>query len=143
MKKFITFLALVCVTNLAVGQAQKTLVKSFNLQGKDMVMLDLKGDVEVQEWNNSTAKVMMTIELANSNSGMLKYMVTKGRYNIKTQPKSEGLLFYTPGLERPIKTRTGVMKENITYVVYLPSGVDAKIMDTAESTTEAKNEGIK
>jgi len=97
---------------------EKTLIKSFNLEGNDFVEIDLNGQVEIKEWNNSLMRIQVTVGINQGSDAMLKSLVTAGRYNLKSSETSQGLTINAPGLERKITFRGNELKENITYVVY-------------------------
>ena len=61
MKKLLTLIILVLTASFSFAQTEKTLVKTFNLQGNTSVALDFNGNVEVQEWGESTLRVHMNI----------------------------------------------------------------------------------
>ncbi|MGB1120714.1 MAG: hypothetical protein ACPG3Z_01880, partial [Saprospiraceae bacterium] len=91
-----TFITLILATSFTYGQTEKTVVKTFNLQGSTSVVLDLNGDVEVQEWSESTLRIHMNIKLENSNVHMLKYLLTQGRYNLKLDNTDAGVMITSP-----------------------------------------------
>ena len=69
MKRNITFtllLPLLLLSSMATGQAERTFVKSFNLQGKQNVVLDIGDNVQVTAWDNDLMRVQMTVSLPNS-----------------------------------------------------------------------------
>ena len=49
LKAFLTIFTLIFAITIATSQSEKTLVKSFNLKGMQVVVLDLDGEVEVRE----------------------------------------------------------------------------------------------
>lgn len=131
------FLALTC-TAQAQNIAEKTLVKSFNLQGSQEVLLDLKGDVDVQEWNNDIMRVQITIGIPNGNEAMLKSLVRAGRYNLRSKTNDEdAYLVFAPGLDREIKLKGQPLKEILSYQIFAPSNVIVK------QTTEASTSNVK
>ena len=125
MKKIqITLICFFLANVLAIAQTnvEKTLVKSFNLKGNTSVTLNLDGDIQVKERAGEIMRVQMLISVAGSNA-MLKSLITAGRYNLVLEESENGLVVTSPGLARKITIRGESLKENISYVVYVPDDV--------------------
>jgi len=73
-----------CIQLYAQQPVEKTLVKSFNLQGNDVIDLALEGDIQINEWNSNVIRVEMLITLQNGNEMLLKSLIKAGRYNLKS-----------------------------------------------------------
>ncbi|MEL6866478.1 MAG: hypothetical protein AAFP19_18780 [Bacteroidota bacterium] len=127
------------VASLSFGQtAEKVLVKSFNLKGKDVIVLDLEGEVEVQQWKNDIMRVQMTVALTNRNSTTLKSLIRAGRYNLKSKVDNDACVVYAPGMQRDIRIKGQELKENISFVVYAPENVIVKVgTETSAAKTSA------
>lgn len=121
-------------TNITFGQTEKTLVKSFNLQGMDVVALDVKGDIDVQQWNNKTLRVQMTISVENIKEATLKSLVVAKRYNLISKMTDEEYLISVPGLQREVTIGGEPLKEAISYVVYVPDNVFVKLQDSSSTS---------
>lgn len=133
-------LLLFTLTSLTAQNIEKTLIKSFNLEGNDFVEMNVDGQVEVKEWSNSLMRVHVTIGIETGSDAMLKSLVTAGRYNLKANDTAEGLLIDSPGLARTITVRGVELKENITYVVYKPEDVTLRLTNEASSNnSDTKN----
>lgn len=137
MKNLLTFITLILATSFTYGQTEKTVVKTFNLQGSTSVVLDLNGDVEVQEWSESTLRIHMNIKLENSNVHMLKYLLTQGRYNLKLDNTDAGVMITSPGRDKDvvINKEGDTLSETVTYTVFVPQNVSTEIMN--KKTVEA------
>ena len=140
MKKLVAIiniglLLLVTTSSYSQTRVEKTLVKSFNLKGNDVVVLDLEGEVEVREWKNDIMRVQMTINLDEGTSSMLKTLIQVGRYNLVSKDQEE-FLIYAPAMNKEIKVRGKVLKENIVYTVFAPENVTVKM--AGEASTNAK-----
>lgn len=123
------------ISQLAFAQvAEKTLVKSFNLQGQQLVVLNLDGDVQVQEWNNDIMRVQMTISIPNVHTTTLKSLVQAGRYNLKSKLGDESYEVYSPGLQREVKIKGQKLDEKINYIVYAPNDVVVKLAGEASTS---------
>jgi hypothetical protein len=112
-------------------QAEKTLVKSFNLNGHTMIFLDLEGDVDITLWSEPVMRIQMTVTLQNGNENMLKSLVTAGRYNLNTKEENGSLSIVAPGLDRQIKLSSGQnLGEQIKYQVFAPKDITVTTRST-------------
>jgi hypothetical protein len=67
-----TVLLAIMIANTAVAQqAEKILIKSFNLKGNSVVLMDVDGNVEVKEYKGKIIRVQMAIELTNGTFSIL------------------------------------------------------------------------
>lgn len=130
----VVLLLLVVTTGFSQTEVEKTLVKSFNLQGKEVVVLDLDGEVEVKEWNNKIMRVQMTINLTEGTNSMLKSLVQVGRYNLKSVVENDDYKIFAPAMNKEIKVRGKVLKENIVYTVFAPENVTVKMAGEASTS---------
>ncbi|MFT5832594.1 MAG: hypothetical protein ACI97N_000207 [Cognaticolwellia sp.] len=141
MKKLLTLIILVLTASFSFAQTEKTLVKTFNLQGNTSVALDFNGNVEVQEWGESTLRVHMNISIENSNVNMLKYLITKGRYNLVLENKETGVQISSPGRnQNVIINKDGdILIETVTYTVFIPRNVGVEILnkEVVQETAQA------
>ena len=141
LKMFTILIPLLGAATIVCGQqAEKTLVKSFNLKGKQVLLLDLEGDVEVQHWKSETLRVEMSIGIEKGSNAMLKSLITAGRYNLRSQVEEDVLKVYAPGMERDVKIKGSKLDEKITFIVNVPEDIIVKMGDEASSnaSTESK-----
>ncbi|MEO1517815.1 MAG: hypothetical protein AAFV95_22535 [Bacteroidota bacterium] len=137
-KTLFTAILIALISQTAFAQvAEKTLVKSFNLKGQQLVVLNLEGDVQVQEWNNDIMRIQMGISIPNVHTTTLKSLVQAGRYHLRSKVEEDSYLVYAPGLEKEVKIRGQKLNEKITYTVYAPRNVLVKMADEA-STSNAE-----
>ncbi|MFK7933626.1 MAG: hypothetical protein AB8G22_08950 [Saprospiraceae bacterium] len=122
---------------LPAQSAEKTLVKSFNLDGNQLVELFLAGDVEVQEWNNPILRIQMSLSLPNGNNAMLKSLIQGGRYNLKGESTAEEYEIKSPNLQKKITVGGQELHEKVSYLVYAPTNVIIKLADS--TTANALN----
>ncbi len=127
MKIKMSFLLLPLLLNvlpLKAQQAEKTLVKSFNVDGKSTILLDMDGSVTVATWNEPQMRIQLNITLQNGSETMLKSLVTTGRYNLDAKDVNGVYSIVAPGLERQIKLGSGQqLGEQVTYTVFAPKNV--------------------
>lgn len=145
MKKLSIFIALVLTTSVVFGQTEKTLVKTFNLQGNTAVALNLNGNVTVEEWGENTLRVHMNISLKNTNVNMLKYLITEGRYNLVLETTDTGLQLTSPGRNKDvvINKEGDVLSEIVTYTVFVPRNVNVEILNQNTVEEETAQAGDK
>lgn len=126
-KTFTTLFSLLIVTSVLFGQeVEKTLVKSFNLQGNQVVVLDLEGVVEVKTWSNDIMRVQMTISQKNTSEAILKSLVKAGRYNLKSVVEHDALKVTAPDIQREVKIGGKLLEDTVSYVVFAPENVLVK-----------------
>jgi hypothetical protein len=132
-----TLTILLCATSVCLGQpAEKTLVKSFNLQGSSAIALDVHGDVNVQPWTNEVLRVQMTVTLPTGTAAMLKSLVESGRYNLKSSLKDNVLQITLPNMEREVLFKGKMLEETLSFIVYAPENTTVQLGEGA--TTDKK-----
>lgn len=138
MKKFFVLVALVLGTQLMMAQAQKTFVKSFNLDGNNFVVVKLDGEVEVKEWNESIVRVHTNVELENGTSSVLKQFLMLGRYNLNGELINGDYVIESAKRVKDVKYKGQILQERVTYTVFVPANVEVLVEDD-ESTTAVGN----
>lgn len=128
------FLSIFAVDVANAQAAEKTLVKSFNLKGMNVVTLDLPGEVEVKQWNNPIMRVQMTIEIEHVKEATLKSLIKAGRYNLQSKEGEEEYAVSAPNMNRTVKIGGQELKENISYVVFAPEDVMVKLADSTSAS---------
>lgn len=126
MKTAITFkllLPLLLLSSVATGQAERTFVKSFNLQGQQTLVLDLGDNTQVTPWDNDILRVQMTISLPNSSDATLKALAEIGRYTVKTDINPQATTVTAPFLHNALKLNGNGVKEQVSYMIYVPRNV--------------------
>jgi len=132
-KLFLTTLPLLLISVLSYGQqVEKTLVKAFNLQGLQEVVLNLDGIVEVTPWENDIMRIQMQISLDGSNT-MLKNMVQTGRYRLLSKTNEEKFVVFAPGTDKGLNKNIG---EKIVYKIFVPNYVQVQVQDEVMSSKE-------
>ena len=127
------------ITSIKVGilsfaqQAEKTLVKTFNLHGNNVVRLDINGPVEVRTWKNPTMRVQMTISSENGSNALLKSLVQSGRYNLRSTQGEEGLVINAPAFKREVKLGKTLIQENLSFVIYAPENTSVRWSNEAST----------
>lgn len=137
-----SFLVLLLVAVAFSGQAQapaeRTMFKSFNLNGKNQILLRLPGNIDVKNWDNPTVKIEITVSLPNGNTAMLTNLADVGRYNLSAKTEGTTLVISADNLYRIIKVQGQDLKENITFQVFVPKSVPVEIFDFATASLDKK-----
>lgn len=114
------------IGTFATAQVQKSLIKSFNLSGANVVVLDLKGQVELKTADNAALRLQTDIELKNGNANLFQIFLTKKRYDIQTSIRNSDFLLTAPDRDL-VRLGSVELQETVAYIVYIPEGVSAKV----------------
>lgn len=132
-------LPLLLFSSIATGQVERTFVKSFNLLGKQSIVVNLGENVQIIPWDSEIMRVQMTVSLPFSNDATLKTLAESGRYMLKSDVKEQSLVLSAPFLQNPIKMNGNLLKESIVYVIYTPKNVTIVRNETIASQTVTKS----
>lgn len=113
------------------SEISKILVKTFALQGKSEVTVNLNGKVEIKEWGENTMRIHTNITIQNSTVHMIKYLMSNGRYNLTTTPQNGFLEIDASNGKAPviINKNGDTLDETVTYTIFVPKGVQVKILN--------------
>lgn len=138
-------LATMVATSAFTQNAERTLVKSFNLKGKQVVVMGVDGNVEVKEWNGDIMRIQMSIELTNGSNSMLKSLIQARRYTLVAAVDGEELKINMPSMEKKVKIRGRELTEKISYTVFAPSDVQVKLANesSASALDDLKSSSLK
>jgi len=129
MKRFIFFaLAALLFAGQTNAQSNKTLMKSFNLDGNTTVQVDLGGQVVLEEWNNDFIRVISDVEVINVNESVLKSLISAGRYNLEANSENGVLLVSAPKISKVVVIGGRELQDNVIHKVMVPDGVSIEIV---------------
>ena len=111
----------------ANAQAEKTLVKSVDLNGNIAVAAVFAGNTVVNEWDKDFVRVTTRIELTNSNSSILERLVSAGRYEVKVDEKNGEILLSMPKVLKPVNLQGNNLIEKFSYEVMIPKRTSIRI----------------
>ena len=135
LKIFTTVLLAIMITNVALAQqAEKILVKSFNLKGTSIVLMDVTGNVEVKEHKGDIIRVQMAIELTNGTSSILCSLIKAKRYNLIGAVADDQFVLNMPSLEKQVKVGGIELTEKISYTVFAPADVLVKLSNESSAS---------
>ena len=137
MKTITTLMLMLLMTTISFGQnAEKILVKAFNLKGNNAVVLNLDGNTEVETWNENYVRVQMTIGIENGSEGMLKSLIKVGRYNLTGTATADGFEITMPNIAKKVTVGGQELNEKFSYIVYAPQKVSVQSLDEASASVE-------
>lgn len=116
------FLAATLWSVVAQAQFSKTVHNSFEVDSADVLTLDLRGDVVVEEWAGNTVLVETSVRLYNATKGVFTHFVEKeGRYDVDGELSGATFrVFNTVTDRRAIQTKAGLATEEVTVRVMIP-----------------------
>lgn len=121
-QSLIFILPLLLLFSTATGQVEKTFVKSFNLMGRQTVILNLGDNIQTTTWDNDIVRVQMTVS-AQTTDATLKALAESGRYLLKSELSVQELTLTAPNLANPVKLNGNQLKETIQFTVYVPKNI--------------------
>ncbi|MCB0582555.1 MAG: hypothetical protein KDD10_24975 [Phaeodactylibacter sp.] len=134
---------LLFVSSMTYGQqVEKTLVKSFNLEGNQQVALQMDGPIEVRTWNNNFLRVQMQVTLREGSEALLKSLVQAGRYNLRHEIEEETYKVLAPMLAMEVKVGGKPLQDEVSYIVFAPENVIVKVPDSKSASAEAPSSSL-
>lgn len=131
MKKFfLTWITLLGVVALTFAQTQKTLVKTLPVECPTYeAIFALKGQVDVEEWNNKTIRIVTTITTANTPENVLKALVAAGRYDYEMtiDDMNQTITIDMPKKENAIMINGVDLDDQLDYKIFVPKGMNYQI----------------
>lgn len=116
-------ITLLLLTFAQFMDAQRSIVKSINLEGTQNVTLAMGGELSATEWDRDYIRITARIKLSNSTDDILKRLIRLGRYGIESKIKEGTLWLSMPKLERIVIIENQHLEEILSYEVQLPKGV--------------------
>ena len=107
---------------IASAQSEKTFVKSFNLMGRQTVVLNLGDNIQISQWDNDVVRVQMTVSVYTSDA-TLKALAESGRYSLKSELSVQDLMVTVPSLSNVVKLNGTELKEAVSFTVLVPKNV--------------------
>jgi hypothetical protein len=116
-------LPLLLLYSTATGQAERTFVKSFNLMGRQTVVLNLGENIKITPWDSDVMRIQMTVSLPTTNDATLKALAESGRYILKSDLDLQNVIVTTPNVRNAIKVNGTELKETLSFTVFVPKSV--------------------
>lgn len=122
------------LVSMANAQSQKTFVKSFSLQGSHAVVIQLDGEVQIENWSTENVRVQATVEIDVTNDNALKALIAAGRYRVEGAHDGGALTLTSKSREKNVVLRGHELKETLTYKVFVPNNVNVEIENEGVQT---------
>ncbi len=132
-------MALAVPMDVAEAQATvtKSLIKSFNVEGKDVLTVDLGEYVTMQDWANNYVRVQVNITLSNASETTLKSLIESGRYYIKSVTEGTAMRISAPALRRPPIVNGIDIAEEISFIIFAPAGLGIESVSSSPTDQAA------
>ena len=112
---------------------EKILVKSFNLNGLQEVVIHAAGPVELKTWEGDFMRIQMTVHIDQANESMIKSLVQTGRYNLITEVEDGRWLVRTPGLNREVLRNGQALQERVSFLIFAPAHVKLEVQNSSSA----------
>jgi len=133
MTKHIASLALL-LTLTGIVSAQntgKTFTKPFNTDGASRIKFDLPGPIDLKIWNQAIIRVEISVDLPSGHISMLDQLAKVGRYDLNAENVDGELVVTSPNMHRVVRVKGERLKENLTYVIFVPKDMDVVLLNSA------------
>ncbi len=119
MKKTILLFALSAMSFAANAQLQKSLVKSFSVNGAKAMSIDLRNaKVSIKQHDKEVVEVVTNINMKNGNDALYSQLSGAGRYDLALSSDAVPLLNAKD--RATIKVAGQDLEEEVTYTVTVP-----------------------
>lgn len=120
---FLTITLLLGGTFGAYSQVQKNIVKSYQLNGAQVVTLAVDGNIEIEEWDEKIVRLVTTIDAVNFNEPTLKALAEAGRYTATSKDIDGSMILTMLKAQKQLEIRGTKIEEKYTFKVFVPRGV--------------------
>jgi len=69
---------------------------------------------------------------------LLNELANVGRYNLVSKPTDDMLVITAPNLQKQVRIKGEVLREELSYVVYVPEGIKIKLTEIEALTAAVK-----
>jgi hypothetical protein len=131
------FVLLVFTASMAGQNAEKTFSKSFNVEGKSKVQLDLPGVLDLKVWSQSAIRIEIRVNLPAGQGSVLNSLADVGRYNLTASGDGDLLTIKAPNLQKKVMLKGQPLREQLSFTVFLPKTVEVELPNSG-SMVDAK-----
>lgn len=118
--------------------ASRTFTKSFNTDGRGKIVLDLPGNIDVKIWEGPALRFEIAVNLPSGNGSMLNELANIGRYNLTAKSEGDALIVTAPNLQKLLRIKGEVLKEDLTFVVFVPKDLDIELPNAATASADLR-----
>ncbi|WMX14078.1 MULTISPECIES: hypothetical protein [unclassified Aureispira] len=143
MKNLILLLSLVCgLATTMNAQVEKTLVKSVALATSTSAIVNLPGEVSLQEWDKDFIRVTTHLKVDNMSENIVKQLVVVGRYTLATDvdPSNGTLIITMPKVANQVTVKGVLLAEYLSFEINAPEGYQV-IIESEENLDKASENG--
>ena len=115
----------------AQAQVQKNIVKSYQHEGAKLVTLAVKGEVEIEEWDEEIVRLVTSIDAINFNEATLKALAEAGRYTASSKNVDGNFILTMLKAQKEVTLRGTKIEEKYRFKIFVPRGT------TVEQVTHA------
>ncbi len=140
MRKYITTICLLAIFAIAnAQQANKTLVKTLDINSVETLFVDLDGEIITKTWDTEGfARVQIAITYENASTNIMRFLISKGRYNLSLTPDTVGaFMINQPNYKEDVQIdkEGSLLIEKLIYTFYVPKGVS--VVNNREITSKS------
>jgi hypothetical protein len=111
------------------------------------LVVDFDGEIITDTWNkDALVRIVMEIESDDMTKEVVKYLVSEGRFLIKTRQLDDGsVALYMPNIKKEIYINGQRLSEDITYQLFVPENVLVRVRswDEYRSDNSDQNPSVK
>lgn len=137
--KYLYLISFLLISNLALGQATKTVHQAFSSSGIEKIVLNLNSpNVEVKETKGSRVLVEVTVSICSPSNAMIEYLANAGRFELLAQEDETAntMTIYTKKNNDVLMYKGQPCEETFHYVIYVPEHI--RYMVGQDKTTASK-----
>ena len=141
MTKHLAVLALsLMLTGIVSAQnSGKTFTKPFSTDGATRIKFDLPGPIDLKIWHQATIRVEISVDLPSGSTSMLDQLAKVGRYDLAAENVDNELVITSPNMHRVVRVIGEKLRENLSYVIYVPKDMDVVLLNSAAALADIQN----
>ena len=124
-----------------------TLVSSKNIKDAGELVVDFDGEIITDTWNkDDLVRIVMEIKSDDMTKEVVKYLVSEGRFLIKTRQLDDGsVTLFMPNIKKEIYINGRRLSEDISYQLFVPENVLVRVRswDDYRSDNSNQNPSVK
>lgn len=133
MKYLILLLAIWANIPIVQAQTEKVLVKTIATTNSTNAIIDLPGEVAINEWEENTIRVTTYLNVPNMSENIVKQLLIVGRYTLEatTDETTQTVTITMPKMKGQVTVKGVQLVELLRFEVNAPAGyqIDIKTDD--------------
>lgn len=129
MKYLILLLAIWANIPIVQAQTEKVLVKTIATTNSTNAIIDLPGEVAVNEWEENTIRVTTYLNVPNMSENIVKQLLIVGRYTLEatTDETTQTVTITMPKMKGQVTVKGVQLVELLRFEVNVPAGYQINI----------------